>query len=353
MHSCWASWMSLRVSKELCRLWKKLIRPWKLCLGSTVFIFLGTGRSLDERPFKAAQGPMLQPEPGGTVLQYVSEFKDRLWAACQLARDNLHIAQGRMKANYDSQAVDHSFQVGDQVLALVPQRTSSLSASFCGPYTVIKKLGDTNDVISTPEGKWKNRLCHINLLKMCQGRSSGPLAASAMVRQESEEDGGGEIEAVGIHLGNTTALKELDSNLAHLPPEWWSEVKAAVHDVDVGTSPPIKHYPYMLAPSKLQIPIPQLWWHMKVFMHFPFLCNGLPFERKNAPATFQRTHTLMMLLCSVARGRSTLFSCSSFLRNYRRLVGWWICPSVSLGRDRWPIWGIRWGMERSWPVLEK
>lgn len=102
-------------------------------------------------PLKLFKDQLLQPNSGETVLQYVSEFKDRLWAACRVARDNLEKAQGRMKANCDQKAVEHSFAFGDQVLVLVPQRLSSLSASFCGPYTVVKKVGDKNYVISTPE----------------------------------------------------------------------------------------------------------------------------------------------------------------------------------------------------------
>lgn len=129
------------------------------------------------------------------MLQYVSDFKDRLWSACQVARENLHQAQNHMKAWFDRKAVDHRFAVGDKVLALVPQRASGLSASFCGPYTVLKRVGDKNYVISTPEGRRKTRLCHVNLLKKYQGRSSGPpVACAAMVQiLETDVSGGSEV----------------------------------------------------------------------------------------------------------------------------------------------------------------
>lgn len=74
-------------------------------------------------------------------------------------------AQNHMKVQFDRKAVDHHFVVGDRVVDLLSQRTSGLSASFCGPYTVLKKVGDKNYGISTPEGRRKTRLCHINLLK--------------------------------------------------------------------------------------------------------------------------------------------------------------------------------------------
>lgn len=95
-------------------------------------------------PLKLLKDQLLLPKTGENVLQYFSEFKDRFWAACRVARDNLGQAQGQMKQNGDKKAVYRSFEVGEQVLALVPQKGSSLSSSFSGPYTVIKKVGDKN-----------------------------------------------------------------------------------------------------------------------------------------------------------------------------------------------------------------
>lgn len=175
-----------------------------------------------------------------------------------------------MKAQVDQKAVDCRFAVGGQVLALVPQRTSSLSASFCDPYTVLKKIGDTNYVIGTPEGRRKTRLCHINLLKQYQGRLSEASVACAAMGQIVEEDVGKEVETVGFRLRNSEALKSLDNQLVHLPAEWQAAFKdliaefsplvqdvpgrtsLAVHNVDIGSSAPIKQHPYRLAPSKLQ-----------------------------------------------------------------------------------------------------
>lgn len=48
-------------------------------------------------PLKLLKDHLLQPEPDGTMLQYVSELKDQFWAACEVARDNLYKAQGRIK----------------------------------------------------------------------------------------------------------------------------------------------------------------------------------------------------------------------------------------------------------------
>ena len=222
-------------------------------------------------PLKLLKEQLLQPKPGEPVLQYVTEFKDRLQAACQVARDNLEKAQERMKAHNARKAVERSFVVGDQVLALVPQRQSSLSASFSGPYTVMKKVSDKNYVIHTPEGRRKSRLCHINLLKKYQGRVPATPVMCVLGGRTPDEDDSREVGAVGLRLGNTEALQSLEKHLAHLPAEGQLGMKVlvaefsplfqdvpgrtslAVHDVDVGSATPIKQHPYRLAPSKLQI----------------------------------------------------------------------------------------------------
>ena len=67
--------------------------------------------------------PIQGPRP---VLDYVSQFKDRLHGACELARQNLEVAQGKMKKRFDEAAVLRDLQPGDEVLVLLPVPGSSL-----------------------------------------------------------------------------------------------------------------------------------------------------------------------------------------------------------------------------------
>lgn len=82
------------------------------------------------RPLKLFKEHLLQPKPGASMLQYVSGFKNHLWNASQVARDNLYQAQKHMKAQFDQKAIDQRFTVGDQVPPLVPQPASGLRASL-------------------------------------------------------------------------------------------------------------------------------------------------------------------------------------------------------------------------------
>ena len=61
-----------------------------------------------------------EEEPSINLLDYVSEFRLRLFQACEVAKQNLQHAQTRMKVWYDKRSRGRSFKPGDKVLALLP-----------------------------------------------------------------------------------------------------------------------------------------------------------------------------------------------------------------------------------------
>ena len=91
-------------------------------------------------------------------LQYVSDFRNRLSRACEVARSNLKTSQGKMKATYDNHVIDRKFKPGDKVLALLPIPGRPLQARYFGPYTIDKKTSDSNYIINTP-GRRKTNIC--------------------------------------------------------------------------------------------------------------------------------------------------------------------------------------------------
>ena len=89
------------------------------------------------------------------LLQYVSDFRNRLSRACEVARSNLKTSPGKMKARYDNHVIDRKFKPDDR----------PLQARYFGPYTIDKKTSDLNYIINTP-GRRKNKLmCHVNMFK--------------------------------------------------------------------------------------------------------------------------------------------------------------------------------------------
>ena len=99
------------------------------------------------------------------LLQYLSDFKNRLSKACEAARSNRKSAQIKMKMHYDENAQDINFELGDKVLALLSIPGKPLQARYYGPYTVDKKFSDVNYSVNTPGRRKQKQLCHINMFK--------------------------------------------------------------------------------------------------------------------------------------------------------------------------------------------
>ena len=90
------------------------------------------------------------------LLQYVSDFRNRLSRACEVARSNLKTSLGKMKARYDNHVIDRKFKPGYKILALLPIPGRPLQARYFGPYTIDKKTSDLSYIINTP-GRRKNK----------------------------------------------------------------------------------------------------------------------------------------------------------------------------------------------------
>ncbi len=232
-------------------------------------------------PLKFVQERLLSAdEPQGTnLLDYVSGFRERLFHACETAREHLEKSQRAMKARFDQKAEVREFKPGDQVLALLPLAQNPLAAKFHGPYRVEKKLGSVNYVILTPDRRKTRRLCHVNMLKHYHEHE--PVNPVGLVKPvpepppdqcEREDDPamfkGTEASMAPTKLTNSMVLENIETELKHLPPEQRGELKDllmefkpmcsdtlglttwVVHDVDVGDSKPIKQHPYRMNPAK-------------------------------------------------------------------------------------------------------
>ena len=109
------------------------------------------------------------------LFQYVSDFRTKLYRACELARANLSSSQKSMKKKYDVEAVERSFKPGQKVLVLLPVPGNPLHSRFFGPYVIQKKISNLNYVVVTPDRPKQTQLCQVNMLKPYVERSSDPV----------------------------------------------------------------------------------------------------------------------------------------------------------------------------------
>ena len=212
------------------------------------------------------------------LLQYVSDFRNRLSRARKVARSNLKTSQGKMKARNDNHVIDRKFKPGDKVLALLPIPGRPLQARYFGPYIINKKTSDLNYIINTSGRRKNKQMCYVNMLKEYFDRDSSisrPITVVNTVPQESNVFGP-EVNSDFIDksdpgpskLENSDILRNLYKKLSHLEPSQQEELKQLIHeyehlfpdiptrtdkiyhDVIVEDSKPIKQHPYRMNPLK-------------------------------------------------------------------------------------------------------
>ena len=207
------------------------------------------------------------------LLDYVSNFKEKLHEARELAKENLQRAQAKMKSLFDTKTQERSFEVGQKVLVFLPLQHDPLKAKYFGPYKILKKINDVNYVLDTPDRRKKNRLCHINMLKEYFEREESPQPLPVMSTVQSEEDRKIEhSEITGPKLKNSEILKDLDKFLDHLEDRQKESVKKVIensskifgdhptvtdwiqHDIElIPGAKPIKQRPYRINPVKQKV----------------------------------------------------------------------------------------------------
>ena len=242
-------------------------------------------------PLAAFRDGLVEVEPPRNLIDYVNGFRHRLYTAVERARENLEVAQSKMKKLYDRRAEHRQFSPGDQVLALTPIVSSPFQAKFAGPYTVERQVSAQNYLIGTPERRKSSQLCHVNLLKPYYSRAapvtvgsnaecanvspaltvtsvfSGPVTPVVGLDEEVDVRAPDDPVMCG-RLKNSETLRNLESLLVHLPDSQGSELAAVIkeypalfgdtpsrthlveHDIDVGDSTPIKQRFYRCAPHK-------------------------------------------------------------------------------------------------------
>ena len=146
--------------------------------------------------------------------RYVLELRNRIEETCKVAQDSLEKASVRYKKYFDAKAKNRTFQEGDKVLLLRPQKTNKLEMCWDGPFTVKERVGECDYRL---EIRGKVKLYHANLLKRYVERKAG-LAAIAVVDQE-EEDQYTEVRTTNEAIPLIPLVQEENFQDVHLDPE--------------------------------------------------------------------------------------------------------------------------------------
>jgi hypothetical protein len=178
-------------------------------------------------PLKLLKEKWLTETSSFNLLDYVYNFKERLYNACKLAQENLTSSQTKMKLWYDKDARNRVFKPGDKVLVFLPIPGHPLQARYFASYEIESKLSDVNYVVKTPGRRKEKRTCHINTLKeyfdRCDQTSVKSFSTLANVETlETCTENEISVESSqkdfnqSVRLKNSEILDNLDTILGHL-----------------------------------------------------------------------------------------------------------------------------------------
>ena len=84
------------------------------------------------------------------VATHALEMREQLAEMAQLVSEHAAKSQQRQKRYYDRGAKSRRFEVGDQVLVLLPKAANRLKLQWTGPYKILKKVGAFDYEIEMP-----------------------------------------------------------------------------------------------------------------------------------------------------------------------------------------------------------
>lgn len=207
-------------------------------------------------------------------IRAVADLRRRMKKIWDLAKENFEKGQVKMKKHYDKKTVLRKFEPGEEVLLLTCPPGDQLSDKFEGPYKVVKKLSDVNYVISTPDKRRKEKLCHINLLKkyhnqeeVCIDEEEAPIASIKSVIEEEQDET--ILKNLEINWEENKSLEtELPEKLKHLDEKQKKQMEILImnykdvfrdtpgrthlmeHDIEVDSTPPVKQRAYRVNPNR-------------------------------------------------------------------------------------------------------
>ena len=164
-----------------------------------------------------------------TTYQYIVDLHERLEGTCELARQELERSKSKQKTYYNKKARQRTYEVGDEVLLLIPTDHNKILMQWKGSFKIKEKLNSMNFRIDLGH---RSQTYHANLLKKYHRR---PEVAASCIQWDDHQQTVFELSAVSV-------IEEDDADMdigvqplfgideMHLPP---MVAKESIRDVSV------------------------------------------------------------------------------------------------------------------------
>ncbi|XP_076057230.1 uncharacterized protein LOC143034764 [Oratosquilla oratoria] len=187
-----------------------------------------------------------------------------------------HEVRGPLKVLKECLLKGHSSASKDMSKSVTDMKGNPLRAKFSGPYEVVKRVGELNYIVATPDRRRSQQLCHINMLKLYRERGQNPVGetvtsvCTVSLMHEVDEDtisptlempwkeNAGGLPQVVDKLDHLTAAQREDltallSKYQEVFRDTPGKTDLILHDVDVGDAKPIKQAQYRVNPQRAAI----------------------------------------------------------------------------------------------------
>ena len=172
--------------------------------------------------------------------------------------------QERIKAKtwYDKKARFKNYEVGDEVLILLPMVHKPLQAKYYGPYVIAEKLGPVDYVVHTPDRRKQRRVCHANLMKPyirrlesanTNGNTTRSVLVSDAIDQQVALTETGETNTGNLPCELQSDVDQIKEEFADIFSDKPGKTHLCTHHIElVSGTKPIKCSPYRLNPEKVK-----------------------------------------------------------------------------------------------------
>jgi len=192
------------------------------------------------------------------VIEYILSLRDRIRNSLEIVNDLEEKVKKKSKVWYDRKAREVSYDVGDQVLLLLPLVGKPLQAKYSGPYIVEKRLGEVDYVICTPDRRKSRRTVHANLMRKFIPRDTPPVLPVAVVGVDASVQGLREDKFACVKLDHLqpqqrAQLLSLLDGFRVVFDERPGKTTVVEHRIElIPNARPVKQAPYRLHPDKLR-----------------------------------------------------------------------------------------------------